>query len=69
VVVVAQVYNSSYSGGRGNRIISLRPSCTKLTRPYLKKKKKKDRRWGCGIAQAVELLPSTYRLWVQPLVL
>jgi hypothetical protein len=42
----------SYSSGNGSRIKSLRPTQTKLARPYLKNKRAR------GMAQIIECLPS-----------
>jgi hypothetical protein len=41
--MVAHIYNPSYSGRGGKRIKSSGPVQAKLTRPYLKKKKKKTK--------------------------
>jgi hypothetical protein len=38
VGVVAHASNTSYSGGGSRRIMSLRPICAKIGRPYLKNK-------------------------------
>jgi hypothetical protein len=51
-VMVVHTYNPSYLGGRGRRILSLRPVWAKLARPHLKNKIK-DKRAG-DIDQVVE---------------
>jgi hypothetical protein len=44
--VMIHAYNSSYLGGKGKRIMSLRPAWEKLARSPLKSKIKKNRRTG-----------------------
>jgi hypothetical protein len=58
------VYNSSYSGAGGRKIMSLRPALAKCL-----SQKQNTKKRGRGIAQVVEPLSSMHRPWAQYLLL
>jgi hypothetical protein len=56
--VMAQAYNSSYLGGGGRRISSLRPAQAKLVKPTLSQKQNQKTSKVGDTAQVVKHLPS-----------
>jgi hypothetical protein len=55
---MVHTHNPNYLGGRGRRIVSLKPAWAKLARPYLKGKKKE--RKAVHMVQVVGSLPSKH---------
>jgi hypothetical protein len=61
--MVAHTCNPRHAGGRGRRIISSRLAQSKVARPYLKSKIRKQK--GGGVVQVVVHLPSKLKALVQ----